>query len=109
MQAMADAGVRTEIAFATSAYSSFSSCRHYLHDIARARAMVGEKAAQVTKIPPYYRHEAFIASFADAAAHAVEPLPEELRAGAEQGFTAPTSPEAMPAPDAPRGHAYPAH
>src|SRR5258707_1505381 len=106
MQAMADDGVRTAIAFATSAYSSFSSCRQYLDDIARARAMVGEKAAQVTKIPPYYRHEAFIASFADAAAQAVESLPEELRAGAELVFTAHSIPESMAAASGPRGTAY---
>src|SRR5258706_292905 len=102
MQAMADDGVRTAIAFATSAYSSFSSCRQYLDDIARARALVGEKAAQVTKIPPYYRHEAFIASFADAAAQAVESLPEELRAGAELVFTAHSIPESMAAASGPR-------
>jgi len=106
MQAMADDGVRTAIAFATSAYSSFSSCRQYLDDIARARAMVGEKAAQVTKIQPYYRHEAFIASFADAAAQAVESLPEEVRAGAELVFTAHSIPESMAAASGPRGTAY---
>src|SRR5258706_1202297 len=106
MQAMADDGVRTAIAFATSAYSSFSSCRQYLDDIARARALVGEKAAQVTKIPPYYRHEAFIDSFADAASQAVESLPEELRAGAELVFTAHSIPQSMAAASGPRGTAY---
>src|SRR5258707_12205843 len=106
MQAMADDGVRTAIAFATSAYSSFSSCRQYLDDIDRARAMVGEKAAQVAKIPPYYRHEAFIASFADAAAQAVESLPEELMAGSELVFTAHSIPESMAAASGPRGTAY---
>jgi protoporphyrin/coproporphyrin ferrochelatase len=106
MQAMADDGVRTAIAFATSAYSSFSSCRQYLDDIARARAMVGEKSPLVTKIPPYYRHEAFIASFADAASRAVESLPEELRAGAELVFTAHSIPESMAAASGPRGTAY---
>jgi protoporphyrin/coproporphyrin ferrochelatase len=106
MQEMAGDGVRTAIAFVTSAYSSFSSCRQYLDDIARARARVGEKAPLVTKIPPYYRHEAFIASFTDAAARAIESLPGEVRAGAELVFTAHSIPESMAAVSGPRGHAY---
>ena len=40
---MAADGVRHAVAFATSAYSSFSSCRQYLDDIDRARAEVGEQ------------------------------------------------------------------
>jgi ferrochelatase len=106
MQTMADDGVSTAIAFATSAYSSFSSCRQYLDDIARARALVGEKAPQVTKIPPYYRHEAFIGSFIDSAAQAMESLPEEVRAGAELVFAAHSIPESMAAASGPHGGAY---
>jgi protoporphyrin/coproporphyrin ferrochelatase len=106
MQAMADDGVRTAIAFVTSAYSSFSSCRQYLDDIARARATVGEKAPLVTKIPPYYRHKGFITSFTDAAARAIESLPDEVRAGAELVFTAHSIPESMAAASGPRGDAY---
>jgi len=106
MQAMADDGITTAIAFVTSAYSSFSSCRQYLDDIARARALVGDKAPQVTKIPPYYRHEAFIAAFTDAAARAIESLPEEVRAGAELVFTAHSIPESMAAASGPGGGAY---
>ena len=55
MRAMADDGVTQAIACATSAYSSFSSCRQYLDDIDRARAAVGPGAPRVVKIPPYYR------------------------------------------------------
>lgn len=106
MQAMADDGVSTAIAFATSAFSSFSSCRQYLDDIARARAAVGEKAPLVTKIPPYYRHDGFIASFTQTAARAMESLPEEVRAGAELIFTAHSIPTSMAAASGPRGGAY---
>jgi protoporphyrin/coproporphyrin ferrochelatase len=106
MQVMADDGVSTAIAFVTSAYSSFSSCRQYLDDIERARATVGKKAPLVTKIPPYYRHEGFIASFTDAAARAMESLPEEVRAGAELVFTAHSVPDSMAAASGPRGGAY---
>ena len=37
-------GVRRALAFVTSAYGSYSGCRQYLDDIARARAEVGERA-----------------------------------------------------------------
>src|SRR6201996_4377316 len=40
VRTMAADGVRRAIAFVTSAYSSFSSCRQYLDDIERARAAV---------------------------------------------------------------------
>ena len=41
---MRDDGVRHAIAFATSAFGSYSGCRQYLEDIDRARAEVGEGA-----------------------------------------------------------------
>jgi len=44
---MADDGVRTAIAFVTSAYSSYSACRRYLDDIEAAVAAVGPRAASV--------------------------------------------------------------
>jgi protoporphyrin/coproporphyrin ferrochelatase len=106
MQAMADDGVSSVIAFVTSAYSSFSGCRQYLDDLARARALVGERAPLVTKLPPYYRHKDFIACFTDAAARAIASLPEEVQAGAELIFTAHSIPESMAAASGPRGGAY---
>ena len=42
---MAADGVRRALAFVTSAYSSFSSCRQYLGDIERAREQVGRTRA----------------------------------------------------------------
>ena len=41
---MAAAGVRRALAFVTSAYGSYSSCRQYLDDIERARAEAGPDA-----------------------------------------------------------------
>src|SRR5215472_1039096 len=108
IQAMADDGVTTAIALATSAYSSYSSCRQYLDDIARARAAVGPTAPRVIKIPPYYRHPGFIASFADAAGKALASLPAALRGGAELVFTAHSIPESMAAVSGLHGGAYPA-
>lgn len=108
LRAMADAGVRQVIAFATSAYSSYSSCRQYLEDIDRARAAVGERAPRVVKIPPYYRHPGFVDAFTDATARALESLPAQLRDDADVVFTAHSIPEAMCAASGPAGGAYPA-
>ena len=42
---MRDAGVRRALAFVTSPFGSYSSCRQYLDDIAAARAAVGPRGA----------------------------------------------------------------
>lgn len=57
---MARDGVRRALAFATSAYSSYSSCRQYLEDIERARLAAGGEAPAIEKIKPFYRHPGFI-------------------------------------------------
>ena len=102
---MADAGVRRALAFVTSAYSSFSSCRQYLNDIARAREQVGERAPQVDKIRQYFNHPGFIASFAAAATDAARSLP----GGGDDFdliFTAHSIPVSMADASGPSGGAY---
>ncbi|SRR5579875_287583 len=108
LAAMAADGVRHAIAFATSAYSSYSSCRQYLDDIDRARAAAGGRAPRITKIPPYYRHPGFTGCFARAAREAIGRLPAHLRDDAELVFTAHSIPESMAAASGPAGGAYPA-
>ena len=92
---MAAGGVRRALAFATSAYSSYSSCRQYLEDIERARAAVGPGAPVVDKIWPYYRHPAFAECFTAATAAALESLPAAVRGEADLVFTAHSIPQAM--------------
>lgn len=57
---MRNDGVKSAIAFVTSAYSSYSSCRQYLDDINRAQASVGEDAPRIDKIRAYYNHPLFV-------------------------------------------------
>jgi ferrochelatase len=57
---MADDGVRRALAFVTSAYSSYSSCRQYLENIDHARTAVGAAAPVIDKIRPYWNHPGFI-------------------------------------------------
>ena len=106
--AMAADGVRSALAFVTSAYSSFSSCRQYLDDIARACARVGEGAPRIDKLRPYFNHPGFIEPLAEATAAAVESLPAAVRDRADLVFTAHSIPAAMAAASGPGGGAYPA-
>jgi protoporphyrin/coproporphyrin ferrochelatase len=57
---MRDDGVQRAVAFATSAFGSYSGCRQYLEDIDRARAEVGEGAPRIDKLPPFSDHPGFI-------------------------------------------------
>ena len=68
LAAMAADGVTRALAFVTSGYSSFSSCRQYLDDIEAARRQAGDGAPQVDKIRQYFNHPGYIGSFAAAAA-----------------------------------------
>lgn len=60
VRTMAADGIRSALAFATSAYSSYSSCRQYLEDIDKARQAIGPEAPAITKIRPYWNHPRFI-------------------------------------------------
>jgi ferrochelatase len=106
MRTMADDGIKTVVALATAAYSSYSSCRQYLDDIGGARAAVGATAPQVVKVPPYYWHPGFAASFIAATNRALASLPAGTADEAELVFTAHSIPASMAAASGPDGGAY---
>jgi ferrochelatase len=60
LRQMAAGGVRHALAFVTSAFSSYSSCRQYLEDIERARQKVGAGAPSVDKLRAFFNHPGFI-------------------------------------------------
>jgi ferrochelatase len=99
-------GVRRALAFVTSAYSSFSSCRQYLGDIEKARAQVGAGAPAVDKLRQFYNHPGFIIPFAEAAAAASAALPPGTGDDFELIFTAHSIPASMAAQAGPAGGAY---
>jgi protoporphyrin/coproporphyrin ferrochelatase len=103
---MAAAGVRRALAFVTSAYSSYSSCRQYLGDIEAARGHVGTRAPQVDKIRPYFNHPGYVGSFAAAAKAAAASLPDEVAGEFDLIFTAHSIPDGMAAAAGPAGGAY---
>ena len=92
---MADDGIRRALAFVTSAFASYSSCRQYLDDIARARAEVGARAPVIDKLRLYWDHPGFIEPMAEHTEAALAALPAEARAGAHLAFTAHSVPRAM--------------
>ncbi len=88
-------GVRRALAFVTSAYSSFSSCRQYREDIAKAREAVGPDAPVVDKIRAFHNHPGFIEVMVDRVRAALAMLPEERRDAAQLIYTAHSIPSAM--------------
>lgn len=60
LQRMKDEGIRHALAFVTSAYSSYSGCRQYREDIARAQAEAGAGAPQIDKIRAFFNHPGFV-------------------------------------------------
>jgi len=60
LRRMADDGIKNALAFVTSAYSSYSSCRQYLQNISDAQAAVGPEAPRDEKLRVFYKHPLFI-------------------------------------------------
>ncbi|HYO90319.1 MAG TPA: ferrochelatase [Pyrinomonadaceae bacterium] len=92
---MAEDGIKRALCFATSAYSSYSSCRQYQENIARAREEVGERAPVIEKLRPFYNHPGFIEANAAQVGAALEKIPAERRRGAHLAFTAHSIPKLM--------------
>jgi ferrochelatase len=98
---MRDDGVTRAACFVTSAYSSYSSCRHYREDLAEAAEQVGEGGPRLDRLRSYYNHPGFLDPVVDAVAEAVAGRP-----GARLVFVTHSIPESMNAGSGPRGGAY---
>jgi ferrochelatase len=88
-------GVRRALAFITSAYSSYSSCRQYRENVAAAQIAVGEGAPVVDKIRVFFNHPGYIEATADRVGAALQQIPEAGRASAHVIFTAHSIPSSM--------------
>jgi protoporphyrin/coproporphyrin ferrochelatase len=87
--------VKRALAVVLSAYSSFSSCRQYREDIARAALAAGSGAPQVDKVRVYYNHPEFIAANAIRVREALARSPLERRRTVRLAFTAHSIPHSM--------------
>lgn len=92
---MARDGVRRALAFATSAYSSYSSCRQYLEDIECARLAAGGEAPAIEKIKPFYCHPGFIKANLDRLEEALSKLDAPSSDDVHAAFSAHSIPQSM--------------
>jgi ferrochelatase len=96
-------GVRRALAFATSAFASYSGCRQSLDDIALASAEVGEGAPEIVKLRHYFDHPGFTGPHADAVRSALAGL---YGARPHVVFTAHSIPVTMNDASGPGGDLY---
>ncbi|MFW6050763.1 MAG: ferrochelatase [Myxococcota bacterium] len=92
---MREDGVQRALAFVTSAYSSYASCRKYLDAIREAREQVGEGAPEIEKLRAFYNHPGFIEPMAERVQDALRKIPEPRRDSARIAFTAHSIPVPM--------------
>src|SRR5215213_5909665 len=88
-------GIKNALAFVTSAYSSYSSCRQYRQNIVDAQAEVGPTAPRVEKLRAFYNHPLFIEANVDHIRAAWNQLEDQN--SAHLVFTAHSIPESMAA------------
>jgi ferrochelatase len=88
-------GVRRALAFVTSAFSSYSGCRQYREDLARARAAAGPGAPEIAKLRVYYDHPGFVGANAEHLRATLDGLPAGRRRAAGVVFTAHSIPVTM--------------
>jgi ferrochelatase len=86
-------GIRCAAGFVTSAYGSYSGCRQYREDIARAQAEVGQGTPEIRKLPSFHAHPGFIAANTDH----LRSVLTEFSAPPHVAFTAHSIPSTMAA------------
>ena len=94
-RAMAGDGVKRALGLVLSGYSSYSGCRQYREDIARAQDEVGPDAPAVDKIRVFYNHPDWVSVNADRVREALDRFPADRRGKAHVVFTAHSIPESM--------------
>ncbi len=95
LRQMKQDGVRRALAFVTSAYSSYSGCRQYREDIARAQSEVGAGAPEVEKLRAFFNHPGFIEATVERVRDALRDIPEDVRGKVQIVYTAHSIPVSM--------------
>jgi ferrochelatase len=91
---MANDGMRRVLAYVTSTFSSYSSCRKYREDLYEAAAAV-PNAPHIDKLRTGFNHPGFIAAASDRVRAGLEQIATERRANTPILFTAHSLPESM--------------
>ncbi|MCI0334834.1 MAG: ferrochelatase [Planctomycetes bacterium] len=108
LRRMSADGVRRALAFVTSAFSSYSGCRQYREDIARAQAAVAADGSpadvqpagrlsppDVDKLRVFFNHPGFIEPMIEHTRAALQQVPSDRREMAALIFTAHSIPQSM--------------
>lgn len=103
---MRDEGVGRVAAFVTSAYDSYSGCRQYREDLARAAAAVGPGVPRIDRLRHCFDHPGFITANADGVVGALGDLPSGAADHARIVFVTHSIPVTMAETSGPTGGAY---
>jgi len=95
LRKMKDDGIRRAMGFVTSAYSSYSGCRQYREDIARAQKEVGTGAPAVDKVRAFFNHPGFIEATVDRVREALHEIPSNASQNAQIVYVAHSIPVSM--------------
>jgi protoporphyrin/coproporphyrin ferrochelatase len=92
---MKEDGIRRALGFVTSAYSSYSGCRQYREDIARAQKEAGPGTPEVDKVRAFFNHPAFIEATVERVRDALQEIPSEAAENVEIVYVAHSVPVSM--------------
>ncbi len=95
LRQMKQDGIRRALAFVTSAYSSYSGCRQYREDIARAQSEIGHGAPEIDKIRSFFNHPGFIEATEDRLRDALRELPATAKQNVQLVYVAHSVPMSM--------------
>jgi ferrochelatase len=95
LRKMKDDGIRRALAFVTSAYSSYSGCRQYREDIARAQNEVGLGAPVVDKLRAFFNHPGFIEATVERVGDALRAVPANASQNVQVVYTGHSIPQSM--------------
>src|ERR1017187_4568769 len=95
LQKMKQDGIRRAVGFVTSAYSSYSGCRQYREDIARAQSEVGPGGPEVDKLRPFFNHPAFVEATVERVRHALHGIPAAAQGNVQIVYIAHSIPVSM--------------
>src|SRR5271154_5987396 len=95
LRKMKQDGVKRALGFVTSAYSSYSGCRQYRENIARAQSEVGTGAPEVDKLRAFFNHPLFIEATVERVREALSAIPADARGNVQIVYLAHSIPVSM--------------
>jgi protoporphyrin/coproporphyrin ferrochelatase len=95
LRKMQQDGILRALAFVTSPYSSYSSCRQYRENISRAQSEVGPGAPEVDKLRPFFNHPGFIEATVERVRNALRAIPADAGQNVQIVYTAHSIPASM--------------